>query len=48
MTQTPIQIPGLANANAFTRTLNQEDVDICVRVESAFTEAERCSREKVS
>lgn len=44
---TNIHIPGLAGANAFTRPLNKEDVDICVNVEQAFTEAERCSKEKV-
>ena len=48
MDQTNIHIPGLAGANAFTRTLNKEDVDICVDVEQAFIEAERCSREKVN
>jgi hypothetical protein len=48
MDQTNIHIPGLAGANAFTRTLNKDDVDICVDVEQAFTEAERCSREKVN
>lgn len=47
MSQANIHIPGLAGANAFTRTLNKEDVDICVSVEQAFTEAERCSKEKV-
>ncbi|CAI7568598.1 unnamed protein product [Penicillium bialowiezense] len=46
MSQANIHIPGLAGANAFTRTLNKEDVDICVSVEQAFTEAERCSKEK--
>lgn len=47
MDQLNIHIPGLAGANAFTRTLNKDDVDICVAVEEAFVEAERCSKEKV-
>ncbi|CAG8216878.1 unnamed protein product [Penicillium olsonii] len=46
MSQTSIHIPGLAGTKAFTRPLNKEDVDICVNVEQAFTEAERCSKEK--
>lgn len=48
MTQTNIHIPSLGGTNAFTRTLNKEDVKICAAVEEAFTEAERCSEEKVS
>ncbi|KAJ5135761.1 uncharacterized protein N7515_005039 [Penicillium bovifimosum] len=46
MTKTNIHIPGLAGLNAYTRTLSIDDVKICVSVEEAFTEAERCSEEK--
>ena len=48
MNKTNIHIPGLGGSNAFTRTLSKDDVKICVAVEEAFTEAERCSEEKVS
>lgn len=48
MHKTNIHIPSLGGSNAFTRTLSKEDVKICVAVEEAFTEAERCSEEKVS
>ncbi|CAG8887117.1 unnamed protein product [Penicillium egyptiacum] len=46
MHKTNIHIPGLGGSNAFTRTLSKEDVKICVAVEEAFTEPERCSEEK--
>ncbi|KAJ5794089.1 hypothetical protein N7457_000688 [Penicillium paradoxum] len=46
MHQANIHIPGLGGSNAFTRTLSKEDVEICVAVEKAFIEAERCSEEK--
>jgi hypothetical protein len=48
MHKTNIHIPGLGGSNAFTRTLSKDDVKVCVAVEEAFTEAERCSEEKVS
>ncbi|KAJ5950967.1 uncharacterized protein N7479_009380 [Penicillium vulpinum] len=46
MSRTNIHIPSLGGSNAFTRTLSKEDVKICVAVEEAFTEPERCSEEK--
>jgi hypothetical protein len=48
MSQRTIHIPSLGNTNAFTRTLSIDDLKSCVIVESAFTEPERCSEEKVN
>ena len=43
-----VEFLGLAGEKAYIRTLTVADVDNCVRVESAFPEQERCSRDKVS
>lgn len=45
---TPIQCSALSELGSFLRPLSVTDVDSCVIVESAFSESERCSEEKVA